>query len=91
MSIEDELKLHFKKNKLRVSSKKILVAKQLTAYKNEVAAETLWIEMRERRFNISLSSVYQALNWMVELGFASRTIKGRKSLYEIKEASVPTK
>jgi Fe2+ or Zn2+ uptake regulation protein len=91
MRIEDELKLHFFKNKLRVSSKKILVAKQLTVYKNEVAAETLWIEMRERRFNISLASVYQALNWMVELGFASRTIKGRKSLYQIKEASVLTK
>ena len=90
MSIEDELKLHFNKNKLRVSAKKILVANHLTAYKKEVAAEMLWIEMREQRFNISIASVYQALNWMVEFGFASRTIKGRKSLYQIKKASAPT-
>lgn len=87
MSIEEEIILYFNQNNLRRSSKKILVAKYLTTFKTEVAAETLWIKIREKRLNISIASVYQALNWLVDLGYATRILKGRKSLYQIKETA----
>lgn len=87
MSIEDEIILYFSQNNLRRSSKKILVAKHLTAFQTEVAAETLWILIREKRMDISIASVYQALNWLVDLGYATRILKGRKSLYQIKETT----
>lgn len=87
MSIEDEITLYFNQNNLRRSSKKILVAKYLTTFKSEVAAETLWIMIREKRMNISIASVYQALNWLVDLGYATKILKGRKSLYQIKETT----
>ncbi|MBE9463326.1 transcriptional repressor [Dyadobacter subterraneus] len=85
MSIEEKILLYFDQNNLRRSNKKILVAKYLTTYQTEVAAETLWIMIREKRLNISIASVYQALNWMVDLGYATKILKGRKSLYQIKE------
>lgn len=87
MSIEEEITLYFNQNNLRRSSKKILVAKYLTTFKTEVAAETLWIKIREKRLNISIASVYQALNWLVDLGYATKILKGRKSLYQIKETT----
>ena len=89
MSIEEEITLYFNKNKLRKSSKKILVAKYLTTFQTEVAAETLWIMIREKRMDISIASVYQALNWLVDLGYATKILKGRKSLYQIKQINTP--
>lgn len=87
MSIEEEIILYFSQNNLRRSNKKILVAKYLAAYHTEVAAETLWIVIREKQINISIASVYQALNWLVDLGYATKILKGRKSIYQIKEIS----
>lgn len=86
MNIEDKILLYFDQNKLRKSRKKILVAKYLTTFQTEVAAETVWIVIREKRLNISIASVYQALNWLVDLGYATKILKGRKTLYQIKEA-----
>ncbi|GLU57145.1 transcriptional repressor [Dyadobacter frigoris] len=87
MSIEEQILLYFDENNLRRSSKKILVAKYLTAYQTEVAAETLWIMIRQKRMNISIASVYQALKWLVDLGYATKILKGRKTLYQIKETT----
>lgn len=85
MSIEEQITLYFSQNKLRTSRKKILVASYLKNYKKEVPAETVWMNIKEKQLDISIASVYQALNWLVELGFATRILKGRKSLYQIKK------
>ena len=87
MNIEDQLDLYFTKNNLRRASKKLLVARYLKAYDKEVAAETIWIQIKEKRLNISIASVYNSLNWLVELGFAKKIVLGRKSFYQIRETS----
>ena len=87
MSIEDQLNLYFTNNNLRKASKILLVAKYLKAHKKEVAAETIWIQIKEKRLNISIASVYNSLNWLVELGFAKKIAQGRKHLYKMRETA----
>ena len=85
MNIEDQITHYFTDNNLRTAHKKLLVAKYLKTHKNEVTAETLWIQIKEKRLNISIASVYNSLNWLVELGFAEKIAQGRKYLYQIRE------
>lgn len=84
MSIEDQINLYFRVNKLRKAHKKLLVARYLTAYEEVVTAETLWIGIKEKQRDISIASVYNSLNWVVELGFAQRILQGRKYLYQVR-------
>lgn len=81
MSLEKEITLYFQSNNQRIAAKKVLVAKFLEGYRKKISAETLWIDIRKEQIDISIASVYQALNWMVDLGFAQKIIVGRKSLY----------
>lgn len=88
MSIEDQINLYFRAHKLRKAHKKLLVARYLTTYQDVVAAETLWIRIKEKRLDISIASVYNALNWLVDLGFARKILQGRKYLYQIQDTAV---
>jgi len=87
MNIEEQISSYLADNKLRKAHKKILVARYLKNQSQEVTAETIWMQIKEKRLNISIASVYNSLNWLVELGFAKRAVQGRKFLYQIRETS----
>ncbi|TDE11293.1 hypothetical protein [Dyadobacter psychrotolerans] len=89
MSIDEEIKLYFINNNLRKAEKKIMVATYLKNFDQAVPAKTLWLLIRKDRKDLCIGSVYQALNWLVETGFADKISGDRTFLYSLKKPTTP--
>jgi Fur family ferric uptake transcriptional regulator len=75
-----------KKENLRNTSHRQSILEALEASEEPVSAETLYLTLREKGISISISTVYRALDVLVEKDIVAKTdfTDNNKSLFEIK-------
>ncbi len=85
MSLSDLLLRYCNQNNIRYAGKRIVVALHLDQHNDYTDGDTLWRSLRTSGVKISPATVYEALNWLENAGFAERKVlDGRKNLFRVK-------
>lgn len=85
MSLSDQLLHYCNQNNIRYVGKRIVVALHLGEQNNYTDGDTLWRSLRTSGIKISPATVYDALNWLENAGFAERKVlDGKKSAFRIR-------
>jgi Fe2+ or Zn2+ uptake regulation protein len=82
--ITDQIRQYCEQEGHKHSAKRLLVARQLTETGNFIDAESLWLKIAPTR-EISRATIYLALNWLFQNGFAEKKRCGtRMWVYRMK-------
>lgn len=85
MPLSDLLLHYCNQNNIRYAGKRIVVALHLDERNGYTDGDTLWRSLRTSGVKISPATVYEALNWLENAGFAERTVlDGRKNMFRVK-------
>jgi Fe2+ or Zn2+ uptake regulation protein len=87
MTLSEAIQSYCDSKKIRSAVKRIIVADELLLSGEFLDGDTLWRSLRTNGIKISPATVYDALNWLVNAGFAERRNSGsdRKNLFGIKD------
>ncbi len=86
MSLSDLIFRYCSQNNIRYAGKRIVVALHLDQCNEFTDGDTLWRSLRTSGVKISPATVYDALNWLENAGFAERRVlDGRKNMFKVKQ------
>ena len=83
MESGEMLKMYCDYHKIRFSKIRKTVLDYLSVADTSLDAESLWIKLRFEGHTISRTSVYLALHWLADQGFANTESKNNKSFYTV--------
>ncbi|RYF77157.1 MAG: Fur family transcriptional regulator [Cytophagaceae bacterium] len=71
----NKITVYSQQNGFRQVNKRVTVAMALSQFTEGVDGDSLWLFLRNERFQISRGTVYLALKWLIKSGIANRKVR----------------